>query len=209
MTVAPDISAAEFAAKWSENTRRERPSSQEHFIDLCSLLGVPTPNTADPTGESYTFEADAERLSTGRQGRADVWKRGHFGWEYKGAHADLRAAYRQLLDYREALENPPVLVVSDMDRIEVHTNFTGTHPVVHDVTLDDLAEGGDRTAEALRILGAVMLDPEALRPEQTPDEITQLAATRFAQIAQSMQERGYNPEAVAHHLNRVVFCLFA
>ena len=89
MTAAPGISAAAFAAKWRDNARREHASSQEHFIDLCRLLGVPTPNEADPTGESYTFEAGAERLSTGRQGWADVWKRGHFGWEYKGAHADL------------------------------------------------------------------------------------------------------------------------
>ena len=209
MTAGPTMSAAEFAAKWRESARRERASSQEHFIDLCRLLDVPTPNEADPTGESYTFEAGAERTSTGRQGWADVWKRGHFGWEYKGAHADLAAAYRQLLDYREDLENPPALVVSDMDRIEVHTNFTGTRPAIETVTLDQLAEGGDRTADALRVLRAVMLDPEALRPEQTPDEITQLAAARFAEIAQSMHGRGYEPEAVAHHLNRVVFCLFA
>ncbi len=209
MTAGPTMSAAEFAAKWRESARRERASSQEHFIDLCRLLDVPTPNEADPTGESYTFEAGAERTSTGRQGWADVWKRGHFGWEYKGAHADLAAAYRQLLDYREDLENPPALVVSDMDRIEVHTNFTGTRPAIETVTLDQLAEGGDRTAEALRVLRAVMLDPEALRPEQTPDEITQLAAARFAEIAQSMHERGHDPERVAHHLNRVVFCLFA
>ena len=203
------MSAAAFAARWRENARRERASSQSHFIDLCRLLGVPTPNEADPAGESYTFEAGAERLSTGRRGWADVWKRGYFGWEYKGAHADLRAAYRQLIDYREDLASPPALVVSDMDRIEVHTNFTGTRPVVHEVTLDDLAEGGDRTAEALRILRAVMLDPSALRPEQTPAEITQIAAARFAEIAQSMHERGHEPEVVAHHLNRVVFCLFA
>ena len=208
MTAGPTLSAAEFAAKWRENARRERPSSQEHFIDLCRLLGVPTPNDP-PASPDYTFEAGAERLSTGGQGWADVWKRGRFGWEYKGAHADLAAAYRQLLDYREDLANPPALVVSDMDRIEVHTNFTGTRPAVHVFTLDDLAEGGERTAEALRILRAVMLDPEALRPEQTPDEITQLAATRFAEIARSMHERGHDPEAVAHHLNRVVFCLFA
>ena len=209
VTATPDTSAAAFAAKWRDNARRERPASQEHFIDLCRLLGVPTPNEADPVGEWYAFEAGAERTSTGRQGRADVWKREHFGWEYKGAHADLAAAYRQLLDYREDLENPPALVVSDMDLIEVHTNFTGTRPDIHRVTLDDLAEGGDRTAEKLRILRAVMLDPGALRPEQTPDEITELAAARFAEIAQSMHERGHEPEAVAHHLNRVVFCLFA
>ncbi len=150
------MSAADFAAKWRESARRERASSQEHFIDLCRMLGVPTPNDP-PASPDYTFEAGAERLSTGRQGFADVWKRGHFGWEYKGRHADLAAAYRQLLDYREDLENPPALVVSDMDRIEVHTNFTGTRPAIETVTLDDLAEGGERTAEALRVLRAVML----------------------------------------------------
>ena len=209
MTATSDTSAAAFAARWRENARRESASSQEHFLELCRLLGVPTPAEADPTGESYTFEASVERLSTGGRGRADVWKRGHFGWEYKGARADLGEAYRQLLDYREALERPPLLVVSDMDLIEVHADFTNTGTTIYRVTLDDLAAGGDRTAEALRVLRAVMTEPEALRPEQSPDEITQLAAARFAEIAQSMHERGHEPEAVAHHLNRVVFCLFA
>ena len=203
------LSAAEFAAKWRDNARRERASSQEHFIDLCRMLGVQTPNEADPSGEWYTFEAGAERLSTGNRGWADVWKRGHFGWEYKGDHADLAAAYRQLLDYREALENPPALVVSDMDRIQVRTNFTSTKFNVHEVTLEDLAAGGDKTAEALRILRAVMSDPEALRPRQTPDEVTEAAASRFAELARSMQQRGHEPEPVAHFLNRVLFCLFA
>ena len=83
MTSTP-ASAAEFAARWRNNARRERASSQEHFIDLCRLLGVPTPNEASPTGDWYTFEAGAERLSAGGRGRADVWKREHFGWEYKG-----------------------------------------------------------------------------------------------------------------------------
>ncbi len=203
------FSAADFAAKWQDNARRERASSQEHFIDLCRLLGVPTPAEADPSGESYTFEAGTERLSTGGQGWADVWKRGHFGWEYKGDRADLAAAYRQLLDYREDLENPPALVVSDMDRIEVHTNFTNTRPAVYEITLDDLAAGGDPTRDALDILRAVMIEPAKLRPRQTPDEVTQVAASRFADLARSMQDRGYEPETVAHFLNRVLFCLFA
>ena len=50
MTSTP-ASAAEFAARWRNNARRERASSQEHFIDLCRLLGVPTPNEASPTGD--------------------------------------------------------------------------------------------------------------------------------------------------------------
>ena len=41
--------------------------------------------------------------------------RDHFGWEYKGKHKDLKEAYTQLQRYREALENPPLMVVCDMD----------------------------------------------------------------------------------------------
>jgi hypothetical protein len=62
---------------------------------------------------------DAEKLG-GTDGFAGVWKRGHFAWEYKGKRKDLKAAYRQLNDDREALDNPPLLVVSDLDRLEVH-----------------------------------------------------------------------------------------
>jgi hypothetical protein len=102
------LTPAEFAEKWLGNTRTERAASQEHFIDLCRMMSVPTPNEADPTGEEYAFEKGAEKTEGG-DGFADVWKRGHFAWEYKGKHKDLVAAYKQLLQYREALENPPLL----------------------------------------------------------------------------------------------------
>ena len=38
----------------------------------------------------------------------------------------LAVAYQQLLGYRDALDNPPILVVCDLDRFEVRTNFTST-----------------------------------------------------------------------------------
>jgi hypothetical protein len=50
---------------------------------------------ADPRGEWFTFEKGATK-ATGGKGWADVWRRGFFAWEYKGHHADLAAAYRQL-----------------------------------------------------------------------------------------------------------------
>ncbi len=121
--------------------RHHRPSGpppSEHFIDLCRLLGEPTPTEADPTGTWYAFEKGAEKLGGG-DGFADVWKRGFFAWEYKGKRKDLKAAYLQLHGYRDALENPPLLVVSDLERIEVHTNFTSLSPLTYVVTLDDLA----------------------------------------------------------------------
>ncbi len=85
----------DFQAKWRVATLKERSASQSHFNDLCRALGVPSPTEADPTGTFYAFERGAEKTSGG-QGWADVWFRGHFAWEYKGQRADLRAAYRQL-----------------------------------------------------------------------------------------------------------------
>jgi type II restriction/modification system DNA methylase subunit YeeA len=196
---------SEFAAKWKGSTRTERAASQEHFIDLCRMLGVPTPNDADPTGEWYAFEKGAAK-SAGGDGFADVWKRGHFAWEYKGKRKDLGAAYQQLLQYREALENPPCLVVCDLHRFEVHTNFTGTKPAIHSFTLDTLRTA---PAEPLRILRAVLQNPEALRPSVTREQVTEEAAARFAELADKLQKRGQPPQAVAHFLNRLLFCFFA
>ena len=34
------------------------------------------------------------------------------------------------------MENPPLLIVSDVEKIRIHTNFTNTVQEVHEVTLD-------------------------------------------------------------------------
>lgn len=74
------MKAYEFIAKWSASQLKERSASQEHFIDLCRMLGEPTPAEADPTGETYCFERGA-RKDSGGDGWADVWKRHHFAWK--------------------------------------------------------------------------------------------------------------------------------
>ncbi len=146
----------EFIAKWQAANLSERSACQQHFLDLCELLGQPKPAAADPEGAWYCFERGVSKTEGG-QGWADVWMRGHFGWEYKGKHKDLVAAYRQLLQYRESLDNPPLLVVSDLNRFEIHTNFTGTAKRVYDFDLAGLAE--PKNLETLRRLFA---DPDAL-----------------------------------------------
>lgn len=205
MSPSPKLTPSEFAAKWKGSSRTERAAAQEHFIDLCRMLGQPTPNEADAHGDWYAFEKGAEK-TLGGDGFADVWKKAHFAWEYKGKKKDLKGAYDQLLQYREALENPPFLVVCDLDRFQVHTNFTGTKKTIYPFTLDDLR---DAPAEPLRILRSVMSDPTALRPDQTAEQVTQEAASRFAELAGQLQSRGHQPLVVAHFLNRLLFCLFA
>ena len=192
-----------FIAKWRDVQTKERAAAQEHFIDLCRLLDEPTPNQADPKGDWYAFEKGATRTGAGR-GWADVWKRGHFGWEYKGKHANLDAALRQLQLYALALESPPLLVVSDLDSICIHTAFTNAVQETHVVTLDDLADPDVR-----RLLKWVFTDPERLRPGRTRTEITERAAARFGELAAGLRARGHEPHAVAHFLNKLLFCLFA
>ncbi len=202
--MAPMTPAA-FAVKWKNSTNTERAASQEHFIDLCGMLEVPTPNQADPDGEWYAFEKGVEKTGGG-DGWADVWKRGQFAWEYKGKRKDLEAAYKQLLLYREALENPPLLVVCDLDRFEVHTNFTSTVKTVYSFALEDLL---NNPKEPLRVLRAVMANAEELRPSRTREELTEHAAREFASLAEALHIQGNDPAGVAHFLNKLLFSLFA
>ncbi|HYG81532.1 MAG TPA: type IIL restriction-modification enzyme MmeI, partial [Pyrinomonadaceae bacterium] len=197
------MNVSEFIHKWQKNTRTERSASQEHFLDLCEVFNHPKPAEADPSGESFTFERGAAKHGGGR-GWADVWKRGHFGWEYKGKHKDLAAAYDQLLKYREALENPPLLVVSDMERIRIHTNFTATANKTYEIALDEMAL--PRNVELMRWL---FHEPERLRPATTSENVTTEVARRLAQVAQGLRQRGLDPMEVARFLDRIVFCLFA
>ena len=193
----------EFIAKWRASELKERSASQEHFIDLCRLLGEPTPAEDDPTGERYCFERGA-RKDTGGDGWADVWKRHHFAWEYKGRHANLDDAFNQLRQYALALENPPLLIVSDMVRFRIRTNWTNCVSETHEFGLDDLADAAncDKLKWALS-------DPERLRPGESRQALTERAAATFASLAQALRERGRDSHAVAHFVNRLVFCMFA
>ncbi len=193
----------QFIAKWSRAQLKERSAAQEHFLDLCQMIGQPTPAEADAQGAWYTFEKGAGKTAGG-SGFADVWMRNHFAWEYKGNHANLANAYQQFLQYREALENPPLLVVCDLTHFEIHTNFTNTVKRVYAFSLEEL----DRE-ENLATLRSLFTDPDRLRPELTREHVTEQAAVRFGELALSLQARGIDPHRVAHFLVQILFCLFA
>jgi hypothetical protein len=193
----------EFIRKWQGVTLKERSAAQEHFLDLCRLLDEPTPAEADPTGAWFCFEKGAAKAGGG-DGWADVWKRACFGWEYKGKGKDLKDAFKQLQLYTPALEYPPLLIVSDLDRIVIHTAFTGTVPAVHVLALEDLRDASKR-----RLLKWAFNEPERLRPSQTTAALTEAAAVSFGGLAQALRTRGHGPWAVGHFCIRVLFCLFA
>ena len=229
------MTPAEFKRKWGRFKGKETSGYVEHFNDLCAMLGQQTPAEADPSGSDlFCFQKrvakDAELLGleeTGEEGApeergfADVWKKDCFGWEYKGKKKNLDEAYRQLLRYREALLNPPLLVVCDFERFVIRTNFNGTVQETHDFPNDQIDD-----PKNLAILRAVFTAPDFLKPQRTTNEITTKLAEQFANVARSLQKRESVELAdartraevnvaqrkhlrIARFLNRLVLCFFA
>lgn len=193
----------QFIATWKDNPLTERAGAQPHFDDLCDLLGVAKPRDPD----NYCFERGAKKASGG-DGWADVWKRGHFAWENKKPGRDLGAALKQLTDYALQLDNPPLLVVCDRERIVIHAAFTGYPDEPREIRIEELA-----LPEKRQLLTWVFTDPEKLRPEKSTAAITAAAAGQFAELAKAMRERPvfveHCGERVAHFLVQCLFCMFA
>lgn len=228
------MTPAEFKTKWSRFTGKESSAYMEHFNDLCRMLGHPTPVEADPSGNDFfcfqkrvVKDAELFALETSdagepdERGFADVWKQGCFAIEYKGKKKNLEEAYKQLLRYREALLNPPLLLVCDFDRYILKTNFNGTVCETHEFSNEQI----DRP-EVLRVLRALFENPDFLKPQRTTAEVTETLAAQIAEVAKSLQKREAEELAdaktrkemnfaqrknlrIARFLNRIVFCFFA
>ena len=179
-------------------------------MDLCHLLGVPTPGSHG----DYIFEQDTLLLGQAR-GYADVFMRNHFAWENKAPGRNLDTALKQLLNYSLALSNPPLLVVCDRLTTRIHTQFNGHPSEVHTVLLHELDQPNKRA-----LLRRLWTDPESFRPKKTSRDITEAAAKSFSTLADGLRKRGpdkaANPvgwqtraDEVAHFLTQCLFCFFA
>lgn len=198
----------EFIEKWRRSTRTEKSAAQEHFLDLCELLEIEKPGAVDPEGNFYTFEKHVVKTD-GTSGFVDVWRKSCFAWEYKRSykgnfnHKNLVKAHGQVRQYADALANPPLLIVSDMKEIRVHTNFTNTVSEQHVLKLPDIND-----PQVRRLLKWCFTNPERLRPEITREGVTAKAAMALGAIAAKLGKK-YDPRRVAHFLNKLVFCMFA
>lgn len=173
----PSITSQDFVHKWRNTALKESAAYTAHFEDVCRLVGHPTPTDMDRKGTFFTYQAGLKKIDGGN-GYADVWYQKHFAWEYKGKHANLDKAYQQLQQYREALENPPLLIVCDLETIVIHTNITDTVKKVYTLALDDLLQ-----PDRLTILKQVFFDPYALQATQTHRGVTEEAARQFSKLA--------------------------
>ena len=195
--VEPTMTPQEFIQRWRNVGFGERQAAQTWFNDLLRVVGHPdTIEVGDP--ERFTFE----KFVPG--GFADAYLEGCFGWEFKGAEAQLPGAFDQLLRYQVYLRTPPLLVVSSFQMIRVQTNFRDKETVVHDIPI---AELGD--PEQLGRLRDIFFDPGAFEPQRTVEEVTRDTALLFGRIVEDMEQRDGGGERLARFLNQIVFCLYA
>ena len=125
------------------------------------------------------------KKTEGGDGWADVWMRGHFGWEYKGKHKDLKDG----LPPTAALPRGPGKPAAT-GRLR-HGPLRGPHEFHqhgqgnHEFDLAGLADPAN-----LDVLRKLFTEPEALRPGITSEKITVEAAERFGELADGMRAEG-------------------
>ena len=100
----------------------------------------------------------------------------------QGRRADRNAAFEQLRQYSRALENPPLLIVSDIVRFRICTNWKNSVSRTHEFELDDLADAATRDR-----LKRAFSTPDRLRPGETRQSLTERAAASFATVGQALR----------------------
>ena len=188
----------EFVSRWKDTDFSEQQGAQSFFNDLCGLVGHATP-TAVGDKEVFTFE---KQVPGG--GKADVYFDGHFVWEFKSHDNQLDQAITQAVSYARHLKNPPLIVVSSFETIRIETNFQGMELIRHDIALSDLVQ-----ADNIELFRKVFHNPYALRPDRSVDDVTKETAELFSRIVADMEGDTEDQEALARHLNRIIFCLYA
>ena len=193
----PRLRPEQFIAKWRDVDFGEKQASQEMFLDICGLVGHPTP-VEFGNSDFFTFE----KWVPG--GFADAFLEGSFGWEFKGSDNDLSAGLGQLLRYQVHLKTPPLLIVSSFRTIWIQTNFPGMETVRHEIPVSGLNQ-----AAHLDKLRYAFFAPAQLRPDRSVDTVTKETADLFQAIVSDMEQHSEDPEKLARYLNQIVFCLYA
>ena len=141
-------------------------------------------------------------------GFADVWKRGFFAWEYKGKRRDLKAAYLQLQRLQRRAGEPAAArglrPRHDRGPHELHWPLSG-HPGRH----------ARRPRAPRPVRGArgparrLQRDPRSSARRTSRPRSPRRQPASSPSSRRSLCGRGHEPQAVAHFLDRILFCLFA
>ena len=197
LSAVPSMTPQQFIAKWHDISFGEQQAAQEMFLDICALVGHPSP-VAYGNPDVFTFEKWVP------SGFADAYLEERFGWEFKGSDDQLAGAFNQLLRYQVHLKTPPLLIVSSFRNILIRTNFPGMETVLHEIPVAGLDQ-----PEHLVKLRSAFFAPSEFRPDRSVEQVTQETANLFRDIVADMEQHDADPEGLARYLNQIVFCLYA
>lgn len=228
------VDVAKFIARWESSSASEQQNKDGFLIELCDLLELPHPDPAcgDPARDRYVFEYPVrERDAQGQihTKRIDLYKEGHFLLEAKqgadkGAkkagtakrgtnawHIAMNDAYGQALGYARTLANPvPILVVCDIGYcFDIYESFDGAGAYRHFPTAQTSRLYLRDLAKHMDTLRRIFTDPLSLDPSRKAAKVTREVAGYLANLAKSLEDKGYAQETVARFLMRCLFTMFA
>jgi hypothetical protein len=188
------LRAAAFTAEWRGETR-EAAERQSFWNDWFHVFGI-------TRRRHVTFERQASRLSTGRNGSIDAFWPGMLLIEHKSAGANLEATLdRQALDYLDGLferELPRLVVVSDFENflvLDLETNQSVRF------TLEEFPERVDLFDFIAGYRRRNYDDPQ--------DAVNVKAAELMGELFDELNESGYGGHELKLLLVRLLFILFA
>ena len=208
---------SELAARWAAARPAERANFQTYLIELCEALEVERPR---PSGSDYEFEFAVKVVN--RDGSEttnfiDLYKKAHFLIEAKDQGSSdtdtilLRKAYGQARTYAAALDTspPPYLMILDVGRTlfiwdRWHFGYGGFSAATK-VNLATLSDN----LEAIALLRDIFERPQDRNPNIRGTAVTKEIASQLAELAASLESRGYGQERIARFLIRCVFTMFA
>lgn len=186
--------AAQFAARWSDETD-ENAGSQSFWNEFLKIFGIDRKRVA-------TFEARAQRASTGGRGRIDLLWPGVLVAEHKSAGKDLAAAEDQAIDYLESIGDasfPGHVITSDFGRMRIRD--LGGDNVPFEFPLKDLPKEIDRFGF---IAG---YSSRRLSPEQE-HAVDVAAAQLMGSLYEQFAATGMDDHEISVLLIRLLFLLF-
>ncbi len=226
---------AAFIAKW-ENTQgqgSELADFQSFARDLCDALNLPHPDPKSDVSKDWayiferpvdSFDADGQ-LKQGKN-RIDLYRRDSFVMESKqtgkkiGSHGwntEMKKAFHQAENYVRTLPadegRPPFIVVVDVGRsIQLYSEFSCSGGLYQHypntgnftITLADIAK-----TDIQQRLQTLWLEPHALDESKYAAEVTREVSATLAELAKSLEQRGFEVARTAHFIKRCLFTMFS
>lgn len=186
--------ATAFATRWADDTD-ENAGSQTFWNEFLAIFGIDRKRVA-------TFEARAQRVSTGGRGRIDLLWPGVLVAEHKSAGKDLASAEDQAIDYLESIGDaafPGYVITSDFARMRIRD--LGGDNIPFEFPLKDLPKEIDRFGF---IAG---YSSRRLSPEQE-HQVDIAAAQLMGSLYEELAEAGLSDHEISVLLVRLLLLLF-